>query len=292
MIPQQLQPLYKRTLRFLYLCRLHRPADIPLFLLPGLWAAVMAAQGMPQLLPLTLLLLAALLVRCAAWVFNDWMEPRLLDEAPESFVGQKIVSPLEAQRLLAGLLLAALVLLLPLGLPLLYFAVPALFALVGFPFVKTRLFLTQPYLGLCFAWLVPMAWVSQGAVPDRTAWLLFTATLLWATGAATLHAIPRRNYELRTGIRSLAQLFGEFTPLFILAVQLLAILALWLAGRQHPLGIFFDIGLVTALLLLPYQQWLLLRQPPEGAMASYRAQTATAVAILCGTVFHYICLAQ
>lgn len=286
---QRLQEWYYTSRPFLYISRLHRPADIALFLLPGLWASVLAAEGEPQTGPMLALLVAALLFRCAAWVFNDWMEFRLLDDAPESFVAQGIVSEREAQFLFGGLLLAAVIFLLPMGLPLLYFAAAAPLLLIGFPLLKTRLLLTQPYLGLCYAWIVPMAWSAQGVIPGKGAWLIFTAVLLLATGFNTLHAIPRRHYEQRAGIGSLAQLFGDNSWMLILATQLGAVLALWLAGRQLELGIFFSIALVVTLLLLPYQHWLHHSHPNAGPMRSYHNHIWSVIAIFCGIAFHYIC---
>ena len=289
---QHLQEWYFISRPFLYLCRLHRPADIPLFLLPGMWASVLAAEGVPQTGPMLALLFAALLFRCAAWVFNDWMESRLLDEASESFIAHGIISQREAQFLFGGLLLAALIFLLPMGLPLLYFAAVAPLLLIGVPLLKTRLLLAQPYLGLCYAWIVPMAWSAQGVIPGKGAWLIFTAVLLLATGFNTLHAIPRRDYEQRSGIGSLAQLFGEKSWMLILATQLGAVLALWLAGRELQLGIFFSIALVVTLLLLPYQHWLHHTHINEGPMRSYRNHIWTTIAVFCGISFHYLCHCQ
>jgi len=284
-----LQRLYLANKRFLYICRLHRPADIALFLLPALWASVLAAGGMPALAPLLLLLAAALLVRCAAWVYNDWMEMRLLHEAQESFIARKIVSPLEGQLLFSLLILMALLLIWPLGAPLLYYAIAALALLLAYPLVKTRLLLTQPFLGLCYAWLVPMAWVAQGALPGKIAWLLFTAVLLWVTAFATQYAMPRRNYEQQAGIRSLALLFGDNSWLFVLTMQFSALLTLWIIGQQQGLNVFFRIGLAAALLLVPYQQWLMFNHPQHGPRHSYNSQIWTALAILCGISFHFLC---
>ncbi|MCW9088661.1 MAG: UbiA family prenyltransferase [Gammaproteobacteria bacterium] len=285
----RLQQRYLSSRRFLCLCRLHRPADIPLLLLPALWASLLAAEGMPQTGAMLSLLLAALLFRCAAWTFNDWMESRLLPEAPESFVARKIISPREAQLLFATLLLISLLLLLPLGLPLLYYSAVALLLLLGFPLLKTRLLITQPYLGLCYAWIVPMAWSAQGSAPGKGAWLMFTAVLLSATAFNTLYALPRRRYEQRVGIGSVPQLLGNSSWLFILLAQLAAVVALWLAGRQLQLEIFFSLALVVVLLLLPYQQWLLFSHPQHGPMRSYRNQIWSAIAVFCGIAFHFIC---
>lgn len=286
---ETLQHFYFANRRFINICRLHRPTDIVLFLLPSLWAGLLASGGELDWLPLLLLLGAAALTRCAAWVFNDWMESQLIESAQESFIARKLVSPLEAQLLFAALLLLSLLLIWPLGTPLLYYAIGALALLLGYPILKTRLLLTQPYLGFCYAWIVPMAWVSQGVAPDKSAWLLFTAVLLWVTAFTTLYALPRRKYELQTGIRSLAQLFGDNSWLFILAMQLCALFTLWLIGRQMELNLFFRIGLATALLLLPYQHWLLFSHPQRGPRRSYRSQIWSGVAVLCGIAFHFLC---
>lgn len=279
----------KQLRRYAYLCRLNRPADLALFLLPGLWASLLAANGHPHWGSVLTLLLAATLIRCAAWVFNDWMEARLLPEAPESYLGRGQVSLRQELGVLGLLLVAALLLLLPLPAKLFYYAWPAPLLLAAYPFIKTRLLLTQPYLGLCYAWLVPMAYTAQGVMPGKAAWLLFTGTLLWSSAFTTLYALPRRGYEQRVGIRSLAQLFSGNSWFFIMTMQLSAIFSLWLAGNQMELGIFFSLGLVVAVLLLPYQQWLLFSHPVEGPIHSYRSQVWTGIAILSGTSFHYLC---
>ncbi len=286
---ETLRQFYFANRRFLNICRLHRPSDMVLFLLPGAWAALLASGGAPKWLPLLSLLFAAVLTRCAAWVFNDWMESQLIEQAQESFIARKLVTPLEAQLLFALLLILALLLIWPMGIPLLFYAIGALALLLGYPLLKTRILLTQPYLGLCYAWLVPMAWASQGVAPDKSTWLLFTAVLLWATAFTTLYALPRRKYELQAGIRSLALLFGENSWLFILAMQLSALFTLWLLGRQLELNLFFRIGLATAILLLPYQHWVLLSHSQRGPRRSYRSQIWSGLAVLCGIAFHFLC---
>ncbi len=279
----------KQLLRYACVCRFHRPADLALFLLPALWASVLAAKGGLHWGYLIGLLLAATLIRCAAWLFNDWMETRLLPEAPESWLGQGLITLRETQWLLGSLVGLALLLLLTLPAKVFFFALPLILLFAAYPFINTRTF-PQPFLGLCYAWLVPLAYASQGAIPDKAAWLLFTATLLWSTAFATLHALPRRELEQQLGIHSLAQLFDNNSWGFIMAMQLSAIFTLWLAGTQMKLGLFFGLGLVVTALLIPYQLWLLFTSPTEGAMRSYHNQIWSGIAILCGIVFHYLCV--
>ncbi len=280
----------KQFLRYAYVCRLHHPADLVLFLLPGLWATLLATHGSPNWGHLISLLLAATLIRCATWIFNDWMESRLLPEAPESWLSQGKISLREEQWLLGSLLGAALLLLLLLPVKVFYFAWPVPILLAAYPFIKTRLLLTQPFLGLCYAWLVPMAYAAQDLAPGKATWLLFTATLLWVSAFTTLHALPRNSLDRQLGIRSLTQLFEGNSWVFIMTMQLSAVFTLWLAGSQMELGLFFDLGLIVTALLLPYQLWLLFSHPLEGPMRSYHNQIWSGIAILCGVSFHYLCV--
>ena len=287
-----LAPWYRQLLRLLCLCRLHRPTDLLLLLLIGLWASLLANKGEPLWWPMLAVLLAATLVRCAAWILIDWADARISSSAGESFIAQGLVQRQQAQYLFAALLLFALVLILPLGTPLLYFALITPLLLLGLPLIRMRMALSQLWLGLCIAWIVPLAYTAQGVLPDKAGGLLFTAATLWATAFTTLYALPRSSYETRLGIRSLPQLFGEQSGLFVLLMQIAAIFSLWLAGKQLGLGLFYTLGLTVALLMLPWQLWLLFYTPPRGALRSYHSQIWTGVAIAAGIVFHFLCLSQ
>lgn len=275
--------------RFALLCRLDRPADLVLLLLPACWASVLAADGAPDAGRLLLLLLAASLARCAAWAFEDWMEARRLPQDSNSHLATGRVTVREVQGLLAALFLLSLLLLLPLPAIVFYYAWAAPLLLIALPFIKTRLLLVQPYLGLCYAWIIPLAYAAQGTHPDKAGWLIFTATLLWSTAQSTLYALHQREADLQLGIRSLVQLFGNNSWFFILAMQLSTVFTLWLASKQLELGIFYSLGLIVVLLLIPYQQWLLFSHPQHGPLRSYYNQIWSAIAILCGVTFHLLC---
>ncbi|MFU8838176.1 MAG: UbiA family prenyltransferase [Thiohalomonadaceae bacterium] len=280
---------YRQSLPYLYLCRLHRPTDLLLLLIPAIWASLLASGGDLQWGPMLALLLAASLVRCAMWILADWQDSRLATDASESFIAQQLVSLRHAQHLFLLLWGLALLLLLPLGGKLLLLASAAPLFALGLFWIRTRLYLTQLWLGLAIAWLVPMAWLAQGVWPNKGGWLLFTAVALWASAYTTLYALPRAPYEQRLGIRSLAQLFDEHNWLFFLLLQSAAIFSLWLAGQQLALGLFYSLGLVVALLLLLWQLWLLLSTPGRGALRCYHHQSWTGIAIGCGIAFDYLC---
>ncbi len=252
---------------YLRLCRLHRPIDLFLLLLPALWLAALAPAEVAYG-PLLLLLLAASAMRCAAWLYNDLCE----------------ADSLGARRLLAGLLTFAGVVLLLVDVGLLPWGLVALGLLLGYPHIKRRTLLTQLYLGLCFAWMVAMTQALLPALAAKTVWLLFTATLLWATAFSLLYAMPRRAEDERAGIGSLLYLFGDNSAIAVLILQLTVVIALWFVGRQVGLGAHFGLALLAALAQLGYQQWLLARRPEEGAARAYRSNLLFGLIILGGMV--------
>jgi 4-hydroxybenzoate polyprenyltransferase len=269
---------------YLHICHLHRPVDLALLLLPALWT-VGLAPAVPDYAELLALLLAATAVRCAAWVYNDLCDASMLPEAPESFIARGLVSRRDGWRLFAGLLSCATLLLLLLDASVFLWGGVALGLLLGYPHIKRRTLLTQAYMGLCFAWMVAVTQVVAPGIAAKVLWLLFTATLLWATANTLLYAIPRHAYEERSGIGSLVTLFGANSGVFVLLLQVLALITLWFIGNQAGLGLGFGLGLLAALAQLPYQQWLLARHPGSGATRAYRSNILFALAILLGLLW-------
>ena len=266
---------------YLHVCHLHRPVDLILLLLPALWAVSLAREPL-HYGEILALLLAASAMRCAAWVYNDLIDALLLADAPESFVTLGLVSHRDGWRLFVGLLGFATLMLLFLDSVAFLWGGVALGLLLGYPHIKHRTLLTQPYIGLCFAWMVAMAQLVSPGIDTKSLWLLFTATLLWATAYAILYAMPRRGYEERVGIGSLIYLMGDNSGMFVLILQLFATISLWFVGKQAGLGSTFAVALLVALALLPYQQWLLTRHPGSGATRAYRSNILFGLVILAG----------
>lgn len=285
---ERLQPLrvkLHRTIQwlrpYLHICHLHRPVDLILLLLPALWTISLAREPLHYGEVLALLL-AASAIRSAAWVYNDLFDALLLTDAPESFVTLGLVRSRDGWRLLCGLLGFATLMLLFLDTVAFLWGLMALGLLLGYPHIKRRTLLTQPYMGLCFAWMVAMAQLVSPGIDAKSLWLLFTATLLWATACTLLYAIPRRAYEERMGIGSLIYLMGDNSGMFVLILQLFATITLWFVGKQASLGSAFAVALLLALALLPYQQWLLTRHPGSGATRAYRSNILFGLVILIG----------
>lgn len=285
---KRLQPLgcklhwaYLPLRPYLHICHLHRPVDLILLLLPALWTTSLAS-GPLHYGELIALLLAATAIRCAAWVYNDLLDAALLPEAPESFITQGLVSRRHGWLLFTALLTAATLLLLALDSSALLWGSIALLLLLGYPHIKRRTLLTQAYMGLCFAWMVVMAQLITPGIATKVVWLLFTATLLWATANTILYAVPRHDYDERVGIGSLVFLFGKNSGMIVLFLQLFAAISLWFVGSQAGLGLPFGLGLLAAIAQIAQQQWLLSHHPGSGATRAYRSNILFGLAILLG----------
>lgn len=268
---------------YLHICHLHRPVDLLLLLLPALWTINLGKES-AAIAAVLLLIWAITAVRCAAWVYNDLLDARLLKEAPESFVSLGLVPARDGWRLFAALLTLATLICLWLDWQLLLWGAVALALLLGYPFIKRRTLLTQAYMGLCFAWVVPVSQAITPGINPKALWLLFTATLLWSSATTLLYAIPRQPYEQRQGIGSLVHIFGDNSGLAVMGLQSLALIALWFTGRQAGLGSGYNIVLLLALAQLPWQQWLLAHHPGSGATRVYRLNLLFGLTILLGII--------
>lgn len=289
--PHKWKRWLKRHRSYFELTRLHQPEDLILLLLPALWGSWLATNGNPNWWALIVLLLAATAARCAAWIFNDMIEAKLLPEAPESMVSGGTVSWKAARDIFLLLCLFAALLTALLGQQALLYSLLILALLIGYPFIKRITFLIQPYMGFAVAWIVPMAYLSQDASPDKMSWLLFTAVLLWASAYFTLYAVPRYTYDKKVGIRSIVQLIGRAFKTTIALLQVLTLFTLFLAGRQGELGPFFSVGLMFAAGLVIYQQLLLDRKElKEAIISAYRSNIWLGLAIFLGILFHFFCL--
>ena len=56
----------------------------------------------------------------------------------------------------------------------------------SYPFMKRYHYLPQVHLGAAFGWSAPMAYTAQANEITIVTWLLFLATILWATAYDTM----------------------------------------------------------------------------------------------------------
>lgn len=242
------------------LMRFDKPIGILLLLWPALWALWIAGAGHPSFKAVLAIALGTVLMRAAGCVINDYAD-RDFDPHVERTRLRPIaageVSPKEALWLFVGLCLAAFLLVLQLNTLSIALSFPGAFLAASYPFTKRLTHLPQAYLGIAFGWAVPMAFAAERGEIPIDAWVLFTATAVWALIYDTMYAMVDREDDLKIGVKSTAILFGQNDRLIIGLFQLVMLGLLFQAGQNAALGMFYHAGLMAGLGFFGYQQWLI-----------------------------------
>ena len=256
-----------------------------------LWALWIASEGSPN--PLVLLVFASgvVLMRSAGCVINDYADRNYdphVERTRDRPIAAGRVSPGEALTLFAVLCLTAF------GLVLLMNRLTIMLSFVGvvlaalYPFMKRFTHLPQVFLGAAFGWAVPMVFAAQtGAVP-KVAWLLFVATVLWATAYDTMYGMVDREDDLKIGVKSTAILFGEADRAIIATIQLLLLAALLMVGQTAGLGGYYYFGLLLASGLVLYQQYLIRERQPKACFQAFLNNNWFGAAVFTGLVLDYL----
>lgn len=158
----------------------------------------------------------------------------------------------------------------------------------GYPFLKRYTYLPQVGLGAAFGWAVPMAFAAQTGDVPQVAWLLFVATVLWATAYDTMYAMVDRDDDIRIGVKSTAILFGELDKMIIGIIQVLMFVALFMAGRLLGLGLFYYLGLTVASGFAVYQQYLIRNRDPGQCFEAFLNNHYLGLTIFSGIVLNYL----
>jgi 4-hydroxybenzoate polyprenyltransferase len=240
--------------------RLDKPIGIYLVMWPTLWALWIAGDGYPGAAIVCIFLAGATLMRSAGCVINDYADRRIdqhVERTRDRPLATGEVAAWEALLLFGVLVLAALLLVLFLDPLTIQLAFAAVGLAVLYPFMKRYTHLPQVFLGVAFAWSIPMAFAAVAGTVPKIAWLLFFATVAWVVAYDTMYAMVDRNDDLRIGVKSTAILFGRHDRLIIAALQLAKLGLLYVVGTQLGLGIAWYCGLAGAAALALYQQWLI-----------------------------------
>jgi 4-hydroxybenzoate polyprenyltransferase len=277
--------LTERLRQYGLLMRLDRPIGIYLLLWPTLWALWIASRGRPDPLILVVFVLGVTLMRSAGCVINDYAD-RDFDPYVSRTRGRPLASGSVQPGEAVGLFLALSAL--AFGLVLLTNPLTVLLSIVGgllaasYPFTKRITHLPQVYLGVAFAWAVPMAFAAQtGAVPP-VAWLLFLAPVFWATAYDTMYAMVDRDDDLKIGVKSTAVLFGHWDRIVIAGFQGAFFAVLLAVGIIIGFGALFYLGLMVAGGFALYQQYLIKDRDPARCFAAFRNNHWLGAAVFVG----------
>jgi 4-hydroxybenzoate polyprenyltransferase len=276
---------WKRIDAYERLVRLDKPIGTLLLLWPTLWALWVATHGRPLIAQLAIFLLGTVLMRSAGCAMNDWA-----DRDFDGYVKRTRDRPLAAREILpaealmVGAILAALAFSLVLFLNrfavLLSFVALAIACL--YPFTKRVFPLPQIFLGIAFAFGVPMAFAAVANALPWQCWLLFAAGILYGFAYDTEYAMVDRDDDLKIGMRTSAITFGRYDVAAVLAsyAGMLALLA-WLGfalGYAWP----YWAGLAVAGGLAASHYPMIRTRSREGCFRAFRQANWIGLAVFAG----------
>jgi 4-hydroxybenzoate polyprenyltransferase len=280
----------RQWLDCLRLMRMHRPIGIFLLLWPTLWALWIASNGRPDNRLLLIFILGTIVMRAAGCVANDLADRNIdiwVKRTRERPLAARRLSPYTAIQLLLALMVVALVLVWQLNAAAIKLAFIGAALTLTYPYFKRFFPIPQLYLGLCFAWGVPMAFAAATGQVPRTGWVLLLAAVLWAGVYDTFYAMVDRDDDRRIGIHSSALSFGDLDLAIIAGMQAMVLLALCLAARALEFGARFYLAWVAGALLFAWQLHMARQRDREGCFAAFQRNNYFGLVIFVGIIWDY-----
>jgi len=268
--------LYQRFIdrldQYSQLMRLDRPIGIFLLLWPTLWALWIAAKGWPDGLVLAVFVAGVFLMRSAGCAINDYADRDIdphVERTKQRPLAAGRVSSKETLIVFSALAILAFSLVLLMNSLTIYMSFVGILLAASYPFMKRFHYMPQVHLGAAFGWAAPMAFTAQANEITPVTWLIFMATVLWATAYDTMYAMADREDDLKIGVKSTAILFGDADKLMIGLLQILLVIDLILIGTSSELGLFYFTGLFIACGFLVYQQYLIKDRDPQKCFKAF-----------------------
>ena len=253
--------LLERLKNYGRLIRFERPIGTLLLLWPTYWALWVAAQGFPGWKLLIIFSLGTFLMRSAGCAINDIADRRVdahVERTKLRPLATGVISVKEALAVFGGLVFVAFILVLQLNNLTILFSGVAVLLAATYPFMKRYHHWPQVYLGLAFAWGIPMAFTAiNNQAPPLVAWLLLAANVAWTTAYDTMYAMCDREDDLKIGVKSTAIIFGKYDRLIVGCLQLATLVLLAWVAYLAQLGLWFWLSLIIAAGFFVYQQYLI-----------------------------------
>lgn len=248
---------------FLVLMRLNRPIGIYLLLWPTLWGLWIASQGWPGLHLLAVFSLGVILMRSAGCVMNDFADRDFdahVKRTRDRPLATGRIQPREALILCLALSVISFALVLTTNQLTILLSMAAILIAFSYPFMKRFTYIPQVYLGVAFAWGIPMAFSAATNQVPQIAWLLVTAAIAWTVAYDTEYAMVDRDDDIKLGLKSTAILFGDLDRLMIGVLQIVFIGTMLMLNSHEfklELGLYFNLGLFITAVLMVQQQRLI-----------------------------------
>jgi len=272
---------------YVELTRLHKPIGILLLLWPTCWALWLAADGSPPWTILLVFVMGVVLMRSAGCVVNDIFDRNFDRHVRRTRQRPLVVGSISVRRaaiFALVLLLMAFLLVLTCNMLTIALAIVGAFLAVTYPLLKRYTYLPQLGLGVAFSWGVPMAFAAvQNNVP-ASAWLVFSAALLWPVIYDTLYAMTDRADDLTIGVKSTAILFGQYDVFIIGCLMLMFLLLLVVVGRLFQLNAFYYTALLLVTILFTHQLWQIRTRDPDQCFQAFLQNNSIGLVIFLGLI--------
>jgi len=282
--------VYKKLGLYLRLVRMDKPIGALLLLWPTLIALWIAAKGWPDTSVLIVFVIGVFLMRSAGCAINDYAD-RHIDKKVKRTRQRPLTSGqiTEKETLLvfAALSLLSFILVLFMNALTIWMSLGGILLAASYPFMKRYHYLPQIHLGAAFGWAVPMAYTAQANKVTMITWLIFLATVLWATVYDTMYAMVDYDDDIKIGVKSTAILFGNQDKLIIGIIQLLLILDLLLIGHRANLTGFYYLGVCAAGVFAIYQQFLIKDRDPALCFRAFLNNNWFGLVLFAGVFLNY-----
>lgn len=277
-----------KFLLYLKLMRLHKPIGIGLLLWPTLWALCIAGNGKPNPIIVSIFVLGIILMRSAGCIINDIADRNIdcyVSRTQDRPLANKKISVRTAFMLFAFLALAAFSLVLQLNTLTVLLSVIGLLLTCIYPLMKRFTHWPQFFLGIAFAWGIPMAFAAiQQTIPSQ-AWLLFLTTVCWIMAYDTEYAMADKTDDIRIGVKSTAVLWGRYDRFIIGLLQIIVLYLLWMIGFALSLKKIYFISIILASFLFIYQQYLIKDRHPLACLNAFTNNNWFGLIIFLGLLF-------
>lgn len=236
---------------YLLLMRLDRPTGYVLYLLPGLWAVLLASGQRPDLSAVVVIAVAAVLVRGAACAVND-----VVDRDVDARVARTVSRPVASGTISVGnaLLFAAaqaVVALLVLAMANVETALVAAASyplIVAYPYMKRIFVWPSAFLALVMSVYVLIGWTAvTGSVDYPLAvYGLYAAGAFWTLIHDAIYSHQDKEDDRNIDVRSSALLFGRATKAWLAIFVVLSVGGVLWAGSRMPMGWAFYLVVALA----------------------------------------------
>lgn len=283
-------PLAQRLKLYGLLIRIDKPIGILLLLWPTLMSLWIAAGGWPDTQVLLVFIAGVFLMRSAGCAINDYADRHIdaqVQRTKERPLTSGKITEKEALAVFGVLSITAFLLVLLMNKLTIVMSFIGIVLAISYPFMKRYHFLPQVHLGAAFGWAVPMAFAAQANELAPVVWLLFMATVLWATAYDTMYAMVDREDDLQIGVKSTAILFDTADKLIIGIIQALLIFCLVMIGNKAELGGFYFTGVFLATGFAVWQQYLIRNRQPALCFKAFLNNNWFGMVLFIGTFLEF-----